>query len=184
MFKEGVSLDSSDRIELGEYVACTFTGIDFSSLDLSDYDFNECVFTDCNFSNAKLQGTRLQKVKFVNCKMLGNRFDVCHKFGLSFTFEGCQLSHSSFYEMKIKNTVFKDCQLHEVDFTEADLSNVVFDNCDLMRAVFQKTNLQVADFSTAVNYSLDPAMNRVRKAKFSINGLPGLLTQYALDIKA
>lgn len=73
--------------------------------------------------------------------------------------------------------------LHEADFTEADLSGSLFENCDLARAIFQNTILEKADFRSAYNYSLDPGMNKVKKAKFSTAGLVGLLDKYDIDVE-
>lgn len=70
----------------------------------------------------------LQEVHFKDCKMLGLRFDNCNSFGLSFSFDGCQLNHTSFYKTKIKSARFNNSQLQGVDFKEADLTNTVFDN--------------------------------------------------------
>jgi len=39
--------------------------------------------------------------------MLGLRFDMCNAFGLSFSFEGCQLNHSSFYKTQLKRRFSK-----------------------------------------------------------------------------
>ena len=115
--------------------------------------------------------------------MLGLRFENCNAFGLSFSFDNCQLNHSSFYKTKIKRTVFKNSQLHEVDFTACDLTNTLFDNCDLKGAIFENTNIEKADFRTSCNYSLDPEINRIKKAKFSISGVSGLLDKYDIEIE-
>jgi uncharacterized protein YjbI with pentapeptide repeats len=115
--------------------------------------------------------------------MLGLRFDTCNEFGLSFSFYGCQLNHCSFYKTKIKKTIFKNSQLREIDFSEADLTSVVFDDCDLTQTVFDHTTLEKADFRTSFNYSIDPEINRIKKAKFSILGVSGLLDKYDIDIE-
>ncbi|WP_419802798.1 hypothetical protein [Mucilaginibacter sp.] len=39
-----------------------------------------------------------------------------------------------------------------------------------------------ADFSSAYNFSIDPENNRIKKAKFSVAGLPGLLEKFGLKI--
>jgi len=62
------------------------------------------------------------------------------------------------------------------------LSKASFTDCDLAGAIFDNTNLEQADFRTAIHYAIDPAANRMKKAKFSIDGLPGLLHKYQLDI--
>jgi uncharacterized protein YjbI with pentapeptide repeats len=97
-------------------------------------------------------------------------------------FEDCQLNLSSFFKLKLKNTRFIKCSLHEVDFTEADLTSSVFENCDLQRTIFSNTILEKADFRTAFNYSIDPEVNRIKKAKFSLPGVLGLLSKYAIEI--
>jgi len=97
-------------------------------------------------------------------------------------FESCFLNHSSFYESKMKSTVFKACQLHEVDFTSADLQSSIFDESDLKAAVFSMSNLEQADFRNAINFLIDPEMNKVKKSKFSNSGLSGLLAKYRLEI--
>lgn len=74
--------------------------------------------------------------------------------------------------------------MHEVDFVESDLSNAVFDNCDLRGAIFDKSILEKADFRTAYNYSINPENNRLKKARFSISGVAGLLDKYGIEIQA
>jgi uncharacterized protein YjbI with pentapeptide repeats len=115
--------------------------------------------------------------------MLGLRFDACNEFRLSFSFDGCQLNHSSFYKAKIKKTIFKDSQLQETDFAETDLTSAVFDGCNLTQSIFDHTILEKADFRTSYNYSIDPEINRIKKARFSITGVSGLLDKYGIDIE-
>jgi uncharacterized protein YjbI with pentapeptide repeats len=114
--------------------------------------------------------------------MLGLHFEDCSDFLFAVHFDKCILNLSSFFKQKLKKTKFKECSLHEVDFTEADLGNASFDNCDLAGAKFEKSNLEKADLSTSFNYSIDPELNRIKKAKFSIAGITGLLDKYDIEI--
>jgi uncharacterized protein YjbI with pentapeptide repeats len=57
-----------------------------------------------------------------------------------------------------------------------------FHGCDLLGATFLQTNLEKADFRNAVNYSLDPDQNKVKKARFSAEGLGGLLQKYGIEV--
>jgi uncharacterized protein YjbI with pentapeptide repeats len=132
----------------------------------------------------RVDRTAFRDVKFKECKMMGLRFDTCNEFGLSFSFEGCQLNHSSFYKTKIKKTIFKNCKLQEVDFTEADVSAGLLDNCDLAQAIFDRTILEKCDLRSAYNYSIDPENSRIKKAKFSTQGISGLLDKYDIDIES
>jgi len=43
--------------------------------------------------------------------------------------------------------------------------------------------LENADLRTSYNYSIDPDANRIRKAKFSLPAVIGLLDKYYLDIE-
>jgi uncharacterized protein YjbI with pentapeptide repeats len=88
----------------------------------------------------------------------------------------------TFYQLRIRKTVFRNCSVKEADFTEADLGAGVFDGCDLQHARFDRTNLEGADFRTAFNYILDPSVNKIKKARFSLAGLPGLLAHYDINI--
>jgi uncharacterized protein YjbI with pentapeptide repeats len=170
-------------LKKGEYENCSFTGCDFSNTGLSDVYFVDCSFTGCNLSLATLNKTSFRDVKFKDCKMLGLRFDQCNEFGLSFGFDGCVLNHSSFYQVRAKKTVFKNCQLQEADFTQCDLTEAVFDNCELSGAMFDNTILEKADLRTSYNYIINPETNRIRKAKFSLQGVAGLLYEYGIEIE-
>ncbi|MGG7552402.1 pentapeptide repeat-containing protein [Chryseobacterium arthrosphaerae] len=78
--------------------------------------------------------------------------------------------------------MFINSKLIEVDFTECDLSHAVISNCDLSGATFDHSNLEKADLRTSVNYSIDPALNRLKKAKFSLSEVYGLLYKFDIEI--
>lgn len=173
---------SGHQFTATEYEKCSFDGCDFSSGDLSNMKFIDCIFLSCNLSLVKLLKTSFQDAVFRGCKMLGLRFDECSDFNLSFRFETCNLNHSSFYKKKIRKTHFEDCQLQEVDFTESDLTGSLLNKCDLLNATFENSILEKVDFRSAFNYSVDPHLNKIRKAKFSLSGLPGLLDKFDIEI--
>ena len=93
------------------------------------------------------------------------------------------LKLSEFSRLKLKKYRFENCNLQEADFTDADLSGTVFACCDLLRTIFYNTNLEKADFTSSSGYSFDPERNRVKKARFSRNGVLGLLQKYNLEIE-
>jgi fluoroquinolone resistance protein len=173
---------SGDRFVTADYENCVFKGVDFTETDLSNAKFIDCTFESCNLSMVKVSRTSFQDVKFRDCKVLGLRFDHCNEFNLSFRFDTCKLDHSSFFNKKIRKTVFLNCVLHDVDFTECDLSGATFDGCDLLNANFEHAIVEKADFRTAFNYSIDPQSVRIKKARFSIDGVRGLLDRYDILI--
>jgi fluoroquinolone resistance protein len=166
-----------------EFDTCTFLNCDFSNADFSESDLLNCKFEGCNFSVAKFAGTGMKDVHFVGCKLIGLAFEDCSDFLFAVNFQKCTLDYSSFTEKKMKKTKFTDCSLKEVDFSATDLSMAVFENCDLFLTVFQRTNLENADFRTAANYTIDPEVNRIKKAKFSYSGISGLLLKYNIEIE-
>jgi uncharacterized protein YjbI with pentapeptide repeats len=169
-------------LQYGAYECCSFMNCEFSKSNLAEISFIDCVFENCNLSMASLAKTILRDVKFLNCKMLGIHFENCNQFGLTVSFDNCNLSHSSFYQAKLKKTVFKNCNLQEVDFTETDISYSLLEKCDLADATFENTIMEKADFRSAFNYSINPEINRIKKAKFSLTGLKGLLGKYDIEI--
>ena len=90
---------------------------------------------------------------------------------------------ASFYKLRLKGTSFKNCSLAEVDFSGADLTRSTFANCDLGRAIFARTVLEKADLVSSYNYSIDPETNRIKKARFSLPGIIGLLNKYDIEIE-
>jgi len=173
---------SEKPLDKGEYESCTFTYCDFANTDLSNILFIECSFINCNLSLVKLTKTAFRDVTFKDCKMLGMLFNNCNDFGFSVQFENCQLNHSSFFKLKLKKTLFKNCSLEEVDFSESDLTESKFDGSQLKEARFEHTNLEKADLRTASSYSIDPEINKIKKAKFSLSGVIGLLDKYDIQI--
>lgn len=167
----------------GEYDGCQFINCNFSNADLMNIDFSDCEFIGSNLSMATIMKTGFKNVRFNNCKLLGLHFNNCSPFLFEVKFDNCLLNLSSFYKLKMAKTTFINSTLHEVDFVEADLNNALFNNCDLLNATFDDTILDKADLRTAYNYSINPERNKIKKAKFSVVGIAGLLSQYDIVIE-
>ncbi len=114
--------------------------------------------------------------------MQGLRFEACNPFLFEVHFKKCVLNLCSFYQINGKGTSFEACTLQEVDFTEANFSEAKFEDCDLAGALFDRSNLEKADFRNAFNYRISPTINRLKKAKFSQDGLAGLLHDFGIEI--
>lgn len=174
--------EKESTLAIGEYEHCVFKNCQFESEDFKNFQFVDCTFESCNLSLVKLSGAALQKVHFKDCKMQGLRFEACNPFLFEVSFDTCVLNLSSFYQITGKKTKFAGCSLHEVDFTESDFSEAVFDDCDLAGALFDQTNVSKADFRSAFNYHINPSGNQIKKAKFSQDGLAGLLQGFDISI--
>ncbi len=171
------------EIEKAEYENCRFVDCNFEKIIISNSVFIDCKFDNCNLSNVVSQNTSLKTVAFNKCKMLGFMFSDCNEFLMSVSFTDCQLDYSSFYKLSIKNTKFENTNMQEVDFIETDLTGSKFVNCNLNRTVFQHTNLQKTDFRSSYNYSINPNENSIKKAKFSLQAVGGLLDVFNISIE-
>lgn len=115
--------------------------------------------------------------------MIGFPFNECNSFLLELDFKDCNLSLASFYQLNIKNTSFNSCNLESVDFTETNATAASFMNSNLEKAIFENSNLEKADFTTAKDYTISPEKNKLKAAKFSKNGLIGLLSMYGIKVE-
>lgn len=168
--------------QIGEYEVCSFINCNFTDVDLCGIQLTECTFTKCNLTGANIATTAFRDARFEECKMVGLQFKLHTDFLFSVQFSNCNLQLCTFYRMSLKKMKFKNCNLREVDFSAADLTEANFDGCDLLAATFLDTNLEKADFRNAVNYAFDPDQNRIKKARFSVDGLPGLLQKFQIQI--
>jgi len=159
-----------------EFRSCNFT-------DLSGINFTDCLFTSCNLSNAEVGKCKMQDIKFKDCKLIGINFFQTLDFGFAIEFENCLLDYASFAQKKMNKSAFKNCKLHGANFTQSDLSKITMENCDLLDAIFDYTNLSGIDFTTNLNFIIDPQLNQVKKTKFSAASLAGLLTRFEIIIE-
>lgn len=173
---------SEKKLRNREFIKCEFVSCDFNKSDLKDNNFEDCTFKQCNFSMVDADGTGFRNAVFIGCKMLGVDFARCSKFAFSFSFTECHLDYSNFFGTKLRKTTFKNCTLKDVEFGEADLTASEFLGCDLSSAIFSNSILEKTDFRTAVNFAIDPDVNKMKKAKFSALNLVGLLYRHNLDI--
>lgn len=165
-----------------EFQNCTFIKCDLSSTEFFNNRFIDCTFENCNLSMVKLGGSTLNNMVCRDCKIMGVNFSECDDFLFHVKFEACTLDYSSFMGKKMVKTQFIKSSLKEVNFSQANLTGSIFKDCDLQAAIFNRTNLSAVNFASAVNYSIDPELNDIKKASFAMQGLPGLLTKYSIKI--
>jgi fluoroquinolone resistance protein len=164
------------------YENCMFNNCDFSNIEFSSVIFSECIFYGCNISLAKLTNCQVNNVVFNDCKLLGVDFSNCSDTVFSVRFDNCQLDYCSFAGKKMVATPFTNSSVKNVDFSGSNLTGSSFSGCDLVNSVFNRTQLKEVDFSSAIHYIIDPETNNINRAKFSADGLSGLLTRYDLEI--
>jgi fluoroquinolone resistance protein len=170
------------HIEKVEFYNCTFSFCDFSKAKLNNCEFEKCSFISSDLSLINFGFSSLADVKFIKSKLIGILWETVRK-PYRYSFSQCKLDHSSFYGADLRNLSILDCSAREVDFTKADLSKADFSGTDLLNSRFSSTNLSFANFSTAINYGIDPNDNKLKKAAFSYPEVTSLLNYFDIIIK-
>ena len=174
---------STEELPGKEFDGCKFINCSFANSNIGETDFLDCDFENCNFVLTKPAGTGLKDVRFKSCKLMGFDFSLCSDFLFQVDFDNCQLDYALFTKKKMKKTRFANSSLVQNDFSECILTEAIFESCTLTDSTFFRTNLEKADFRTAVGYAFDPNENRIKKAKFSSSGLAGLLSKYNILVE-
>lgn len=173
---------SGPEMRAKEFDGCTFEKCNMTECDLSETYFRDCVFVGCNFAMAKFDNTLLKDCVFENCKLSGVEFGATNPFMFAIECRKCMMNYVSFVKNRLEKARFSGCQITDALFSECNLQKAVFHDCDLTNTVFMQNNLQKSDFTTAVNYTIDPEINRMRGANFGLLGIYGLLTKYEINI--
>ncbi len=176
-FKDLQQLDAGNK----EWEACTFSSCSFKTL--SHHVFVDCIFEHCNLSNTHVADTAFRNCTFRDCKLMGVNFSSTREFGFEIHATRCNIDYTSFDRKKFYKSSFANCSFRGANFSEADLSKCKLENCDLSEAVFMQTNLSGMNFTTNHNFHIDPALNKVDKARFSRFALSGLLYNHDIVIE-
>ncbi|WP_092734134.1 pentapeptide repeat-containing protein [Algoriphagus alkaliphilus] len=95
---------------------------------------------------------------------------------------GTNETYCNFFNLKLKKSIFQKSRLFGGGFFSGGFKWASFLGSELSGAVFDQTNLEKADFREAENYRIDPESNRIKIARFDLEGLPGLLGKYGIKI--
>ena len=179
---EGENLSSINLSEKFFY-KCTFRGCNFTQTLLNDTDFDSCAFIDCNFTNSLIKQAKLNDISFSKCKLMGLNFYECSQFSFNLSFSGCSIHICNFTDLKMKGSEFIDCKIIDSSFQETFLEGVSFEGSSFKNTLFHNTNLGRASFCNAHGYNIDPLVNNIRKAKFSIPDVLNLLSGFDIEIE-
>lgn len=160
-----------------------FKNKDFSGTDLAGEKFVNCVFKSCNFSLTKFDGVRLQEVNFEQCKLIGVNLGKCDPLFLKISFKDCLIESCNFSNLDLCKTLFHHCMIRETYFTETKLEKADFKGSDLRGSIFHNCDLSGASFLQAINYSMSPVTNKLKKCKFSSPEVLALLEHLEIVIE-
>lgn len=173
---------SKQSLDNQSFTACEFHNCNFTESILWNVKFVNCIFKGCNISLVKMDGCRFQDTRFIDCKLVGADFFKCDKPFFSVQFTHSILHYCNFSDLNLKGMSFSDCKLKECHFTNSGLMRVSFRDSDLSGTIFHNSDLSKADFSSAINYDIDPRTNIIKKAKFSLPEAVGLLRGFDIHL--
>ncbi len=164
-------------------VDCIFENCNFTSVNFQQAKLTDCTFRSCNLSLINLDGCYLQDVTFDECKLTGTDFFKCEKIFFSITLKNSYLQYCNFSRLPMSKISFIESKLLECRFNETILIEANFTGCDLTETTFHRCDLTRADFTGAVNYSIDIRTNAVKLAKFSLPEAVRLLHGFDIIIQ-
>ncbi len=188
--------DETDSYYQEQFVGLTLTGEWIRSKEFEDCRFEKCRFTECTFFECAFlgctfEGCLFSTVMLPGCSFIDTQFTEGKLIGLDWTqgsnvrglvFSKCTLDYSVFSSLKLKGLKLLHCVCKEADFQESDLTDGDFEGTDFDRSVFLHSNLTNANFAEARNYSIDPRMNVLKRAKFSMPEAMSLLKSFDVVI--
>ena len=98
-------------------------------------------------------------------------------------FKNLNFSENRLQKGDYENCTFVNCILANSDLSAINFLECEFRSCNLSGAIFENTVLEKTDFRTSFNFSIDPEINKIKKAKFSKEGAIGLLYKYNIEIE-
>jgi len=165
-----------------EFFQCRFDGCQFLRTSFRKCRFEQCTFEKCDLSLLKVLESSFVGVRFLHTKMLGIDWTQAAT-PLTLAFHGSNISHSTFTRLSVQRMEMVECVAREVDFTGTNLTSANLGKTDFLGSRFVDTDLSYADFSKAVNYSIDPRANRLKKAVFSLPEAVSLLSAFNIVLK-
>jgi uncharacterized protein YjbI with pentapeptide repeats len=173
---------SDQEFDAPVFLDCVFERCNFTKSRLQKGKITNCIFKNCNLSLVGILGCRLQNVRFLDCKIIGIEFFLCDHTFFSVAFENCIVYGCNFSDLNMKHTSFVKSSLKECHFTNTILAGACFDETNLEGSFFHGCDLSKANFSKALNYMIDPKVNNIEKAKFSLPEAVSLLHGFGIDI--
>ncbi|WP_131783766.1 pentapeptide repeat-containing protein [Legionella gresilensis] len=166
---------------------CKFEKTNFNEAKLINCKFIDCEFLSCDLSAIQIINSSFSDTTFLESKLMGINWTKAKWPLIRLTspvqFYRSNISYSSFYGLDLKEIIIEECIAHDVDFREGNFSKGNFMLTNFERSLFIHTNLNSTSFIDAINYSINPTENDIRKAKFSIPEVLSLLRGFQIEIE-
>lgn len=161
---------------------CKFKHVELSTKKFTECKFEDCEFIRCNLNNCDFPASAFQDCIFDKCRMIGIDWSKTRGLYFKINCTECNLSYSTFTNMKMPNCKFNDCIMEEVYFYDSKLQKVKFCGSNLKKSVFMNCDMTETDFTLAESYFFDPRQNKLKKTKLSRDQAVSLLSAFNVVI--
>lgn len=184
---KGMVLENDEVREI-TFQDCTFENCSFKETTVRSCKFSHCSFKNCDLSLMKVDGSTFKDTNFEDSKVIGvnwvkaswGRKEIVHLIQ-TIDFRRCVLNYSTFMGLDLEKMTLRKCIARDVDFSEANLKGADCRFTDFENSQFRHTDLSGVDFCGATNYFIQPHLNTIKQARFSLPEAMSLL--YNLDIE-
>jgi uncharacterized protein YjbI with pentapeptide repeats len=176
---------SEDLIERTAFYECRFENCTFAEVRFVACRFYDCVFKDCDLSLATVSACVFSEATFEQCKLVGVNWAEMSQDTLiqkPLNFFQCVLNYSTFIGLTLKGIRIAACVAWDVDFSDVDLREADCQKTDFAESHFRHTDLTRADFTDAKNYAIDPEINALTGAKFSLPEAINILRSMDIEL--
>lgn len=177
----------SKEIDSNEFVGCIFLNCDFSEKVFRSCNFEECQFQKCNLSLMKVIDSSFSNTTIKDSKAIGINWTEMLwpniRLSCPLKFLNCDISLCTFIGLDLREIIIKECRAHDVDFRETDLRKADMTYTDFANSQFIETDLTRANFTHAINYSIDIYLNKIAKAKFALPEALSLLNSLDIELE-
>lgn len=142
--------------------SCIFRKVSFENCDLSKIDLIDSRFENCDLSNTSFQGGSIHRVEFIDCKLMGGRFDESSIRDVLFQNVLAKYSNFAFSKLKLVNIVNSDFQASI--FQEVKKEKLSFKDTNLSNSYFNKTSLSNMDFTSCDITGIDTEIHNLQGA--------------------
>ena len=177
---DGVDLAGRDLSEK-ELVRCTFRHARLTETIWNGSRLDDCVFDTCDLTRQRGKNLALRGVELRGCKLMGIDWTALAQ-NPTVKLTECQLRYAAISEANLRLTSFVRCHFEDAAFVEVSLQQAIFDDCELGGALFERCDLRQADFSSSRGLVFDPATNRVKGARISLETAALVATSLGLVV--
>ena len=172
-------------IERTAFYDCRFEKCTFNDVRFVACRFYDCVFKDCDLSLSTVRDCAFSETTFEQSKLVGINWAEMSQDTLiqkPLNFSQCALNYSTFIGLSLKGIRIIECTAWDVDFSDVDLTEADCKKTDFSESHFRHSDLTRADFTDAKNYAIDPEINTLVGAKFSLPEAINILRHMDIEL--